>query len=97
MKMRDLTPSNDMNPADARSICQYLTASRIRFRRKFHTDYKGVDYMVDSLDTAQKIINEMQQHKFIGSRFTFELDGNGGKFVANVIDEDSFYDEDDAE
>lgn len=95
MKMRDLTPSNDMSPEDARSICQYLTASKIRFRRKFHEDYNGVDYMVNGLEIAQKVINEMTTHNFIGPRFNFRIDGSEGKFSAFVKDEDSFYDQDD--
>ncbi len=88
MKMRDLTPSNDMKPEDARSICQYLTATRVKFRRKFHEDYKGVDYTVDSMDTAKRVLNEMADHQHIGHRFAFSLEGTEGKFVARVKDED---------
>ena len=88
MKMRDLTPSNEMKPEDARSICQYLTASKIRFRRKFHEDYKGADYVLDSFETASNMLKEMTEQKHIGYRFDFRLDGIEGKFIARVKDED---------
>ena len=86
--MRDLTPSNDMKPEDARSICQYLTANRVRFKRKFHEDYKGVDYKLNDVETAEKMLKEMSEHRFIGPKFDLKLVGSDGMFVALVKNDD---------
>ena len=86
--MKNFTPSNNMEPDNARSICQFLTSKNIIFSRLFHKDYKGVDYII-SADILDTVLKELSMHQHIGYRFHFNIiDGAVGKFTAFLKDED---------
>ena len=67
MKLSSLTDeSTNLKAKKATSVCQYLTACGINFKKKFRMEPIGADFYLDDAETAKKVLADLQAHERIG-------------------------------
>ena len=67
MKLSSLTDeSTNLKAKKATSVCQYLTACGINFKKKFRIEPIGADFYFDDADTAKKVLVDLKNHERIG-------------------------------
>ena len=67
MKLSSLTDESiNIKAKKATSVCQYLTACGINFKKKFRMEPIGADFYMDDAETAKKVLADLQAHEKIG-------------------------------
>lgn len=74
MKLSSLTDeSTNLKAKKATSVCQYLTACGINFKKKFRIEPIGADFYFDDADTAKKVLVDLKNHEKIGEHMSIQL------------------------
>jgi hypothetical protein len=68
MKLSTLSDaSENLKAKRASSVCQYLTACGIKFKKKFKIEPLGADFVLDDAETAKQVLSDLQAHEKIGT------------------------------
>ena len=77
MKLSELImDDNSVEKENAESVCEYLDACKIPYKKTFKNDFTGADFLLDDEKIAKQVYDVVSKHHIISSDFYITLNDN---------------------